>query len=258
MLARIEHESILELRLERPPANALDTELLAALRSAVEAAPAAGFEALVLSGREGLFSAGLDVPALMRLDRPGIAGLWREFFGLLRALAASPVPVAAAVTGHGPAGGAVLTLYCDYRVMAEGDFRIGLNEVRVGLSLSEAIYGPLRLLVGHRQAERLAVGGVLVPAPEALRLGLVDELAPPGAVVERALDYLRGLLALPRRAMLATRAILRADLVRMISLDRSSEEDVVGLWFSEETQEALGALVARLADKSAADGRKTR
>jgi enoyl-CoA hydratase/carnithine racemase len=251
LLKRIEHGSILELRLDRPPANALNEALLAKLREAIVAAPSEGFEALVLSGREGLFSGGLDVPELLKLDRAGIAGMWGEFFDVLRALATSSIPVAAAVTGHSPAGGAVLTLYCDYRVMAEGDFRIGLNEVRVGLTLSEGIYGPLRRLVGSRPCERLTIAGALISATEAHRLGWIDELAPAEMVVERAIDYLRSLLALPRKAMLTTRGVLREDLVRMITDDDTLETDVVDLWFSDETQQALQALVARLAEKTA-------
>lgn len=251
MLKRIEHDTILELQLDRAPANALNQALLEDLRGAVEAAPGQGFEALVLSGRPGMFSGGLDVPELLDLDRAGMTAMWGEFFATLRALAGSPIPVAAAVTGHSPAGGAVLTLFCDYRVMAEGDFKIGLNEVQVGLSLSEAIYGPLRRLVGTRQAERLAVAGLMIPAAEACTLGWVDELAPADAVVERAVATLRALLALPRRAMLTTRAVMRQDLIAMITGDETSAGDAVELWFSDETQQAMKALVARLAERKA-------
>lgn len=251
MLKRIEHGTILELQLDRPPANALNQALLAELRSAVEAAPGQGFEALVLSGRPGMFSAGLDVPELLQLDRDGMTAMWAEFFANLRTLARSPIPIAVAITGHSPAGGAVLTLFCDHRVMAEGDFKIGLNEVQVGLTLSEAIYGPLRRLVGARQAERLAVAGALIPAAEARVLGWVDQLAPVEEVVERALAKLQSLLALPRQAMLDTRAVLREDLIDMIVSDETSQSDVVERWFSDETQQAMKALVARLAERKA-------
>jgi enoyl-CoA hydratase/carnithine racemase len=252
MLRSITHDSILELRLDRPPANAFDTALLAVLRERLEAAPGDGFEAIVLSGREGMFSGGLDVPALLELDREGMTELWGEFFAVLRALAGSPVPVAAAVTGHSPAGGAVLTLFCDYRVMAEGAFRIGLNEVQVGLSLAESIYGPLERLVGRRQCERLAVGAELISAAEAHRLGWIDDLAPVDRVVDRALEHLRRLLALPRKAMLATRRVLRSDLRHYLAANEGIEADVVQSWFSEETQTALRALVARLAESARA------
>lgn len=132
MLERHEHGTILELRLARPPANALSPQLIAALRDAVEEG-ALSAEGLVLSGAPGIFSAGLDVPALLALERQGLAEVVRDFFALVRALAACRVPVAAALTGHSPAGGAVLALFCDHRVMAAGEFRIGLNEVQVGI-----------------------------------------------------------------------------------------------------------------------------
>lgn len=119
MLERTEHGEILELRLARPPANALDAALIAALGEAIEGAPASGARALVLSGRR-MFSGGLDVPALLTLDRAGMEQTLRDFFRLMRALAASPIPTIAAITGHAPAGGAVLSIFCDARVMVRG------------------------------------------------------------------------------------------------------------------------------------------
>jgi len=251
MLERTEHGEILELRLARPPANALDAALIAALGEAIEAAPAAGARALVLSGRPGMFSGGLDVPSLLTLDRAGMEQTLRDFFRLMRALAASPIPTVAAITGHAPAGGAVLSIFCDARIMAEGDFRIGLNEVQVGLSLPQVIHTALARVVGERQAERLGVGGLLVPAGEALRIGLVDELVPVEGVVERALERCRDFLKLPPRAMATTRSLCRAGLVEAFDRQQGTTfERFVDDWFGDETQGAMRALVARLQSKS--------
>jgi enoyl-CoA hydratase/carnithine racemase len=250
MIQTFDHGAVSELRLDRPPANALSPELVAALRAAVESAPAAGARALVLSGAPGMFSGGLDVPHLITLDRQAILAAWRDFYGLLRSLAASPIPIAAAVTGHSPAGGAVLAIFCDARFMAEGDFKIGLNEVQVGIPMPPVIYQGLRRLVGPRQAERLCVGGPLFPPAEALRIGLVDELAPPQLVVERAVEWCRSLLALPPEAMASTRRLVRAGLASLFA--EGNEDELAGLveqWFSEETQGALRALVERLKRK---------
>lgn len=239
-----------ELRLSRPPANALDPDLVAALRGAVEGSPALGARALVLSASGKLFSGGLDVPVLLALDRPAMAAFLGDFLGLLRAIAASPAPTIAAISGHAPAGGAVLAIHCDYRVMAEGDFRIGLNEVAVGLPLPRVIHSTLVRVVGAAAAEKLAVAGLLVPAGEALRLGLVDELAPQEAVVERALQKARDLVALPTRAMSETRALARRDLVESFAREeRGTWEAFVDDWFSPETQGAMRALVERLRKK---------
>ncbi|MFQ5349219.1 MAG: enoyl-CoA hydratase/isomerase family protein [Thermoanaerobaculia bacterium] len=252
MLRSLDHGPVRELRLERPPANALAPELVDALAAAVRAAPANGAEALVLSGAPGMFSAGLDVPYLLTLDRQGIAAAWAGFYDLLRALAAAPVPIAAAITGHSPAGGAVLAILCDRRVMAEGPWAIGLNEVKVGIPLPPALFGALRRVVGHRTAERLAVAGAMVAPDEALAIGLVDELAPPAEVVDRALQWCGTLLALPRGPMLRTRRRARRDLQELLRPGDGSEvEGLVDDWFDDETQAALHALVERLAAKRA-------
>ncbi|MCB1032209.1 MAG: enoyl-CoA hydratase/isomerase family protein, partial [Acidobacteria bacterium] len=195
-------------------------------------------------------SAGLDVPVLLPLDRGEIEETWRSFFQLMRALAASPIPVAAAIGGHSPAGGAVLALCCDYRVMAEGRFKIGLNEVRVGITLPSSIYRAFELVVGSRRAQLYSVSGDLFDGVEALGIGLVDELVPPEEVEERAVTWLKEQLSLPPAARAATRAFARRDLIR--ALDAGIETDVsatLECWFSEETQATLADLVASLSKK---------
>jgi len=253
MLLTFDHGLIRELRLDRPPANALSCELIIALREAIQAAPQSGSRALVLSGAPGRFSGGLDVPLLLACDRAAIAALWREFYALLKALAGSPIPIAAAITGHAPAGGTVLPLFCDWRVMADGDFKVGLNEVQVGLVLPPVILAALRRLVGPRQAERLAVGGLLISPHEALVVGLVDELASLDQVIDRALHWCQALLALPAEAMTATRREARADLVAYFERNEEPElQRVTASWWAPETQSALHALTAKLGKKTTA------
>ena len=226
---------IVEVRLARPPVNALDPKLVAALREAIAHAPAQGARGIVLSGQPGMYSAGLDVPTLLTLDRAGMIAFWGEFFGLVRTIARSPVPIVAAITGHSPAGGAVLAIFCDYRVMARGSFKIGLNEVMVGLTVPEPIQAGLRRLVGNYRAERLMVAGAMIVAE----------------VVPRAIAWSKQLLALPHEAMSSTRRLARADL--HAALDRAEVgEDFADVWFADEAQSTLRALVAKLKAKTAA------
>ena len=248
MLERIDHEhGIRELRLARPPVNALDPGLIRALRAAVEAAPRDGAEALLISGTPGMFSAGLDVPVLLALDRAALAPAWRDFFGLAAALARSPIPAAAAITGHSPAGGAVLALHCDYRVMARGPYRVGLNEVQVGLTVPACIQAALARLVGTYRAERLLVAGAMLESEAALAIGLVDELADVDFVATRSLHWLTDLLALPRKAMRETRALARADLAAIYAdAAQLPVESFLDGWFAPDTQTVLKALVAQL------------
>ncbi len=249
MITIIDHGPVRELRFNHPPANALSPELIKALLLAVNEAPRQGAHALVLSGSPGRFSAGLDVPHLLTLDRSAMTDVWRSFYSTLRAIAASPIPIAAAVTGHAPAGGAVLCLFCDHRVMADGEFIIGLNEVQVGLQLPPVIFLALRRLVGPRHAARLAIGGLLISPAEALNVGMVDDLAPADHVTGRALEWCQAMLKVPRHSMLATRKQARADLVAFFDQADAELEQVMEMWWNPEAQAELRALVARLAAK---------
>lgn len=242
---------IREIQLNRPPVNALSPELITALREAIERAPGEGVRALIISGMPGKFSGGLDVPLLIGFDRAGIEHLWRELYALMRAVACSQIPICAAITGHAPAGGTVISIFCDYRVAAAGDFRMGLNEVQVGIPLPPVILSALRRQVGPRNAEHLGVGGMLVTPEQALSVGLVDELAPLEQVVERAKAWCNTMLALPPNAMFATRRRARADLT--VLFDRGSEQElqiVLDSWFSSETQATLKAIVERMQKKA--------
>ncbi len=251
MLEKIDHAGgIVELRLDRPPVNALNPALVKRLDDAIAEAVADDARALVLSGSPGLFSAGLDVPELLELDESGMAEFWHDFFGLLGRIARSDVPVATALTGHSPAGGTVIALFADYRIQAEGDFRLGLNEVQVGLVVPPVIHRALVRLIGRYPAERHLVAGEMIPGTEALEIGMVDELAPADEVVDRAVAWCGNLLQLPSHAMQGTRRLCRADLAALFddgdALDISSFVDG---WFAEPTQATLRLLVERLKQK---------
>jgi enoyl-CoA hydratase/carnithine racemase len=229
----------------------LNLELLRALQHALAEAVREGTRGVLLSGAQGMFSAGVDVPALLTRDRAGVREFWREFFMTCAALAHLPVPIAAAITGHSPAGGAVLSLFCDYRVMAQGPYRIGLNEVQVGLVAPDCIQIALRRVVGAYRAERLLVSGALIEADQALAYGFVDELAGVDQVTTRALHWLNETLALPSHAMLGTREIARADLIAAFGdVDALPIDTFVNAFFHPQTQATLQALVDRLKSKA--------
>ena len=241
--APLEAGRIRELRLARPPVNALNIEMLRALIVAVELA--AKEAAIVISGQPGLFSAGLDVRAMLELDRERVAALFVELWRVQRTLANSAVPVLFGLTGHSPAGGTVLAIHGDYRVMAQGDFRLGLNEVQVGLLPAGVIHGAFRRLVGGHGAQLLTRGALIDPAT-ALRVGLVDELCEASQVPARALEVAREICALPRDPMLRTRALARRDLIELfgnpghaLMKEREFANLAADLWFVPATQALL-------------------
>lgn len=247
MIEVVEHGKVRELRLARPPANALSPELLKELCSQVSAAPADGVGALVLSGSEGLFTGGLDVPLLLTFDHEEMVRTLDLFFGAMEALAVSEIPVAAAITGHSPAGGAVLALFCDFRVMAEGPFYIGLNEVRVGIPMPSGVADALARVVGRRQAERLCQTGDLMGPQEALEIGLVDRVVAGDQVVASAVEWCRPLTELPPHALRITRQTVRRDLVEIVRESKSGDiEEMAREWFRPEVQGPLKKLAEKL------------
>ena len=250
MLEGIDHGPIRELQIAHPPVNALRPQVLVTLREALDAAQVEGVRAVVISGAPGFFSAGLDVPFMLEGGDAVAIATFKELFATRTALVMSDLPVAAAITGHSPAGGAVLAICCDYRVMAEGKYKIGLNEVQVGLPVSPVLQANLRRLVGSHNAERMCIEGRLLSPEGALEIGLVDRLVPLDEVVPSALEWCKKLLAAPSRAMLRTRAVARADLVRLYAdPERLGPEEFIEVWSSEETQATMRTLVARLKSK---------
>jgi enoyl-CoA hydratase/carnithine racemase len=247
MLEIQDHGAVREIRLDRPPANALNGELVDALTAALQTA-GKEVDAVVISGAGRMFSAGLDVPELLQLDRSRFAVLWDAFTGLMQIIATLPVPVVFAMQGHALAGGALLALFGDYRIMPRGPFKTGLNEVQVGLIAPTPVHQALVRLVGPNRAAQMLVSGEMMDAEKALAIGLVDELAEtPADVLPAALAWCELHLALPRHALALSRAMVRADLDAIFEKYSASENDAwVELWFSEATQATLQKLVASL------------
>lgn len=250
MLEITDHGRIRQIQLNRAPANALNRELISRLDEQLQLA-AQSSNAVVISGRPGMFSGGLDVPSLLQEDREGMAEFWLAFSGLTRTIAFMPVPTVFALNGHCPAGGIVLALYGDYRIMSAGKFKTGMNEVQVGLVVSPVIRDATLRLMSKQTATRILVPGKILTAEEALAIGLVDEVAEdPEAVVRRSIAYCEELLTLPAEAMLATRALMREDLHALFDhTDSLGVEAFLTLWFSVSTQRTLKELVARLQNK---------
>ena len=250
MLEISDHGAVRQIRLARPPANAINHELIQALSRELAAAESKA-DAVVVSGAQGMFSAGLDVPELLALDRDELFLFWQDFTRLLGRIARMPVPIVFALTGHAPAGGIVLAVFGDYRIMASGKFKTGVNEVQVGLVVRPQVYRALVRLVGPRQAERITVAGEIMEAQRAFDIGLVDELADdPDDAVARSIAWCKQHLALPRHAMIASRAMARAEIHGWFEDDRDLQvSGFAHRWFEAETQDTLRALVERLKSK---------
>ena len=197
------------LTADRPPANAMDLALLDEIVAAVQPFASDPPRALVLAGRPGFFSAGVDLklaPTYGAEDR-------RRMVATINAMALGvyelPCPVVGAITGHAVAGGLVLALCTDLRIASSAG-RYGLTEVQVGIGYPQGAIGVVRAELGPHAARRLALGSDLLSASECLHLGVFDELAEPNDVLPRALELATSLAAFPPELYTRTKSELRA------------------------------------------------
>lgn len=253
MIERSDRKGLREIKMDRAPANALHAALMGELREELISSANDGMEAIILTGRPGVFCSGFDVLHMVDLDRDQIRETGRSLHALLCAMATSPIPIVAAINGHSPGAGGVLTLYCDARIMANGPYRIGVNHVAVGLVPQSFVIGALGRLVGQRQAERMLLAGRLLTPLQAHTIGLVDELVEEEtSAVDAARRWCEEHLALPRKPMLTARGRLRADLIALVTSAEAEAEDLSEMWFQPDAQKTVRDLVARLRAKKAA------
>ena len=251
MINEYNYGPVHELRLARPPANSFDLGLIQALTERLRALPSEGKRAVVLSGAPGIFSGGLDIPTLLELNREDVWRFVRAFLELQHTVAVSQIPVVMAITGHCAGGGAELILYADYRIMARGPYRIGINEVQVGLCPGRATYGALRRLVGSGRADRLLSTGTMLTSEQALSAGLVDALADADRVVLEAQDYASTLTKLPPNAYRTTRQLVREDLMKLLEggIRKDACDELVASITSAEAQASLQARLTQMRQK---------
>lgn len=202
------------LKMDDAKANALSHEMLDAIDGALDRAEKeAG--AVVLVGRPGRFSAGFDLKTMMsgiepakRLVAAG-AEMYMRVYGF-------PLPVVAACTGHALAGGALLLLVSDTRIGAEGDFKIGLNEVSISMTLPILAQELARDRIATRHLTEAAIQAKVYTPDGAAEVGYLDRLAGTDDVVEEAVAEAKRLAQLPRTAYAKTKAKLRERTITYI------------------------------------------
>jgi enoyl-CoA hydratase len=249
MIDRSQHDGILTLRLAHGKASALDVELLEALLSALDGV-ADDVRAVILTGTGSIFSAGVD---LFRLTQGG-ADYVRRFLPLLsrfmRTLFAFPRPVVAAANGHAIAGGCVLVLTADVRLMAEGSGRIGLPELLVGVPFPAAALEVVRFAVPRDRVQALVYTGRTLPPQEALTAGLVDEVVAADHLLTRAQEVARQLALIPPQVYRLTKQSLRAEALERIERPREpQEQEALAVWSAAETHAHIREYLRRTLGK---------
>lgn len=240
-------DQIALITLDRAPVNALDLPTMTALIEAV-AQSAQEARALVIAGRPGAFSAGIDLKAMLAYGPEEHAAMLRGVNLLCLTLIEAPVPTVAAVTGHALGGGLIIVATCDRRIGVDGPGVYALPEVRAGIPFPRGAMGILRHALPPVAARRLGLCDERVDAREALRLGLVDQLVAPDALLPTALAEARRLAALPARVLTQTRTALYAELVQELSAGLAEQTRADG-WVGEDTTAAARGVLTGLAQR---------
>jgi enoyl-CoA hydratase len=236
------------IRMEAGKVNAIGPAFLAALSGLLDELGDAA--AAVITGQGSVFSAGLDLPALVDVDRPAMRAFMERFDELMLRIFELPQPLVAAVNGHAIAGGCVLALQADVRIAADRDLRMGLNETQLGIGLPAVVLETLRCQVPGTSLPAIALEGRLFAPREALQLGLLHEVVPEAELIERAMQRAKALAALPPFGVRQVKAALRRPVADAVRAHRSTEsQSWLDGWFSPGGQKTIRAAIDRLKRK---------
>lgn len=239
------------LRLDKPRGNAIDDALARELgRAADELALDDSVRGVLLaSAHPKLFCPGLDLVALVEHDRAAMEAFMLAFARSIWALYGLRKPVVAAVNGAAVAGGCILALTADHRLLRRGA-AIGLNEVRVGVPLPWSVTLLLRASVPAPALGRIALLGRNFRDEEAVAVGLAHEVAPPEGFESLCLERLAEFAEKDAFALGATKAWLREpELREMRAHEAHRLGEFLDGWFAPATRERIRATVAGLGSR---------
>jgi enoyl-CoA hydratase len=254
VIERADDGDIAVLRLAHGPVAAMDVELCRAISEQFRGLVTDPARAVVVTGTGLTFSAGVDLRRYLDEGPPYVERFLPALSDAFRAAFELPKPVVSAVNGHAIAGGCVLAACADTTLMADGDGRIGVPEVKVGVPFPRVALEVVRYAVGDVAARRLIVGARTYRPAEAQAIGLVDEVVPPDELLSRAVAAARALATdVPPDTFAATKGQLRRESCERMARYADEDEPTTRLW----SRRATDGWTARYL-KSVTGGRRQR
>ncbi|XP_062999279.1 enoyl-CoA delta isomerase 1, mitochondrial isoform X3 [Elgaria multicarinata webbii] len=250
-----ESTGVAVMKMKSPPVNSLSLELLTEFSIGLEKLEnnKACRGLILTSAAPQIFSAGLDITEMCGKSNEHYAQFWKAVQEMWLGLYSSNLVTIAAVNGSSPAGGCLMAVSCDYRIMAENPkYSIGLNETRLGIVAPFWFKDTMVNTVGHRATERSLQLGLLYPPPDALRVGLVDEVVPEGKVQAVAAEAMAQWLAIPDHARQLSKSLMRKPTVDRLLAHREADiQNFVRFVSRDAIQKSLQGYMERLKHRKA-------
>jgi enoyl-CoA hydratase/carnithine racemase len=226
------------IRLDRPPMNALNKQVQEEIRAAaVEAGQRSDVAAVIVYGGQKVFAAGADIKEMAELSYVDMAERSGPLSAAFSAVAAIPKPTVAAVTGYALGGGLELALCCDRRIAGD-NAKVGQPEILLGIIPGAGGTQRLARLIGPSRAKDIVYTGRFVEAPEALSLGVVDEVVAPDDVYEAARRWAARFVNGPARALAAAKSAIDLGLDTDLDTGLKLESQIFAALFATEDQKA--------------------
>lgn len=247
-----EMENVAIIKMQKKPVNSLCSDHLQQLSTTFEdLSNNKKYKAAVLtSAYPGIFSAGLDLLSMYGRTFDEIYSFWSCFQKAWMNLYGSPLITVAAVNGNSPAGGCLLALSCDHRVMADGKFGIGLNETKVGIVAPVWMKNTMLNVVGFRETERALQEGTLFTPSQAKAIGLVDVVTSMDQVIPSCREFIKEYLKLPYGPRALTKQMMRQDTINQLKSKLHEDAEFTANFLTQDIfQKALEKYVQSLAKK---------
>jgi 3,2-trans-enoyl-CoA isomerase len=240
------------ITLNRPKSNSLNREMVTELTDMLNNIESdSNIGGAIITGKENFFSAGLDLIELYNYNEQEAESFWYLFLNFVAKITSFKKPLVAAINGHSPAGGCVIALACDARVMAEGKYIIGLNEVPVGIIVPNSIFNLYSFWLGKANATRSLLEGKLFNPEGALAIGLVDEVAKQESILTAAERNARKYMAFEGNTWQLSKLNIRRDLIASTSADQSADLAIMlKQWWSPSTRAILKTIIDSLQKKN--------
>ncbi len=234
-------EGISQVTIDRPKVNAINEPLVEELEQCFRRlSKDDGVKALILTGHGSFFSFGFDVPELYSYSKDDFLKFVVKFSDLLKNIFLFPKPVIGALNGHTVAGGTCVALACDYRLMVDEKAKISLNEITFGSTLFSTVVHMLTFLVGAKNSSEILYSGLMYPAEEAIKLGLIDQVVSKDELEEKAKNIALDFAEKDIEAFKSVKYLLRKNVAKEIeTTEHDSISEFVDLWYSENTRNNL-------------------